>query len=295
MGVFGRASAAHGFCGVILLAVCWLPYCIALSPGSINYDTTGQIVQFVSLLENGDYPLSVHHPVFDTLVFGVFFCIGDAFVGDMRAGLQVLIILQAVITAVAISWSIVRAVVSWGTPRSLAVVLFLLVALLPMFPLAVCSLSKDTFFSWLYVLFFTMVVDLAVRGHALLRKPPFFLGLVAVCVLMGLTKKFGIYVVVGTLAVSVLCVPKTRSNVIRLGMPAIVAALTVFLVMPRWSRGLAAFREGSRRRYRFLCNRRHFRTFGMRIAWQKKKSAPSTLCWNAIRWQSATTRLSPIP
>ena len=38
MGVFGRASAAHGFCGVILLAVCWLPYCIALSPGSINYD-----------------------------------------------------------------------------------------------------------------------------------------------------------------------------------------------------------------------------------------------------------------
>lgn len=38
MGVFGRASAAHGFCGVTLLAVCWLPYCIALSPGSINYD-----------------------------------------------------------------------------------------------------------------------------------------------------------------------------------------------------------------------------------------------------------------
>lgn len=158
---------------MILLAVCWLPYCIALSPGSINYDTTGQIVQFVSLLENGDYPLSDHHPVFDTLVFGVFFCIGDALVGDMRAGLQVLIVLQAVITAVAISWSIVRAVVSWGVPRSLAVVLFLLVALLPMFPLAVCSLSKDTFFSWLYVLFFTMVVDLAVRGHALLRKLSF--------------------------------------------------------------------------------------------------------------------------
>ena len=232
------------FCGVALFVVCWLPYCIALSPGSINYDTTGQIVQFVSLLENGDYPLSDHHPVFDTLVFGVFFCIGDALVGDMRAGLQVLIVLQAVITAVVISWSIVRAVVSWGTPRSLAVALFLLVALLPMFPLAVCSLSKDTFFSWLYVLFFTMVVDLAVRGHALLRKLSFFLGLVAVCVLMGLTKKFGIYVVVGTLAVSVLCAPKTRSNVIRLGMPAIAAALAVFLVMPQVVSGLGGIPGG---------------------------------------------------
>lgn len=220
-------------CGAILFVVCWLPYCVALSPGSMNYDTTGQIVQFFSLLENGDYPLNDHHPVFDTVVFGAFFWLGDAFVGDMRAGLHVLIILQAVITAVAISWSMVRAVVFWRVPRSLAAALCLLAGLLPLFPFAVCSLSKDTFFSWLYVLFFTMVVDLAVRGRRLLRKPSFFLGLVAVCVLMGLTKKFGIYVVAGTLAVSVLSAPKTRSNVLRLSAPAAAAVLAVFLAMPQ--------------------------------------------------------------
>ena len=219
--------------GAALLLACWLPYLVLMSPGNLNYDTTGQIIQYFSLLAGGDYPLTDHHPVFDTLVFGWMFDMGRLLTGDMRAGLQACILFQSLATAAAISWSVSRGVFAWSVSRPLALGLLLFAGLLPVFPLAVCSLSKDTFFSWLYVLFFTLVVDVAQSRCKAVRNPGFLVALIVVSVLMGLTKKFGVYVAVGTFVALLAGAPKTRSVLVRLAVPALCAALAVFVVMPQ--------------------------------------------------------------
>lgn len=60
------------------MAVCWLPYFALAFPGAIWYDTVQQVLQWEgkpNAITDGAW--SDQHPVFDTLIFGLFYQIGD--------------------------------------------------------------------------------------------------------------------------------------------------------------------------------------------------------------------------
>lgn len=166
-------------------------------PGNLSNDTTGQLCMFYSAMGNGSYAMSAQHPVFDTLVFGAitypFYALGH-----YKVGVSVCIALQAVATALSfgsvLTWMRRRWYVSL---RPLMMGMWFL-ALCPVVPLMVLSLSKDTFFSWVYVVWLILFLSsLREERPAGSRRT---IALVVLGILMCLTKKYGVFVVAGSYA-----------------------------------------------------------------------------------------------
>ena len=180
-----------------VLLVAWLPYLFFMYPGNLSNDTTGQLTMFYMLMGHGERWITAHHPVFDTLVFGAitypFYAIGH-----FRIGVFVCIAIQELMTAisfgVAFAWVRERLSISDGI---FAIVLGFM-ALCPVVPLMVCSLSKDTFFSWTYLLWLVFFLDCVVVGRVDRRH---FIVLTVTGALMVLTKKYGFFVASISLAV----------------------------------------------------------------------------------------------
>ena len=68
----------------------------------------------------------------------------------------------------------------------------------------VISLSKDTFFSWIYVLFVIALFELVRQDFRIINNKKYLVGLVLLCLLICLTKKLGVYIVSGTLVLFIL-------------------------------------------------------------------------------------------
>lgn len=213
----------------VLLAA-WLPYLILMYPGNLSNDTTGQLTMFYTLMGHGVRWITAHHPVFDTLVFGAitypFYAIGH-----FRIGVFVCIAIQELMTAVsfgvAFAWVRDRLSISDGI---FAIVLGFM-ALCPVVPLMVCSLSKDTFFSWIYLLWLVFFVDCVIVGRVDRRH---FLVLVTTGALMVLTKKYGFFVAsisLAVLAISFLAKKELRTALISFAL-VLVVGIAYGLVVP---------------------------------------------------------------
>lgn len=195
-----------------LLFVLWAPWLIALYPGSMIWDTYYQIWQcypeghpiyFIpwgpteSIIDNY---FSDHHPIFDTLVFGAFARASDLLFGSWNYGVFAFVLLQAAGTAAALAAGIeyLRAM---DCPRALRVGIVALYAILPFYGCYAGTMIKDTFFSWLYIPWFLIVVETARTKGLCLNKRSTFLWFLSLCLLLCLTKKTGVYVVAFTLVV----------------------------------------------------------------------------------------------
>lgn len=180
-----------------LLLACWLPYLLLMYPGNLSNDTTGQLTMFYTLMGHGERWITAQHPVFDTLVFGAITYPFYA-AGHFRLGVFVCIFLQELLTAasfgVAFVWIKRRLNVSSG----LVALVLGFMALCPIVPIMVCSLSKDTFFSWVYLVWLVFFSDCVVTGHVDKRH---FVVLAVSGALMVLTKKYGFFVAVLSLIV----------------------------------------------------------------------------------------------
>ena len=175
----------------LVLFLFWLPYLLLMYPGNLSNDTTGQLTMFYTLMGHGERWLTAQHPVFDTLVFGLV-TYPFYLAGNLRMGVFVCILLQEVCTSLAIALSLVWARRRWGASRGLVCALLVFLAVCPLVPLVVASLSKDTFFSWVYVLWLTLFLDTVRKESPDVRR---IACMALLCALMCLTKKFGFYVV----------------------------------------------------------------------------------------------------
>lgn len=181
----------------VLLLACWLPYLLWMYPGNLSNDTTGQLSMFYTIMGHGDYWMTAQHPVFDTLVFGAITYPFYA-AGHFRVGVFVCILLQEIATAISMGFVFARCRGRWHLSEGLYGACLMLVALCPVYPLIACSLSKDTFFSWVYILWLVLTLDCVLDGDGSVWRCVAMTGLGA---LMCLTKKFGFYVVALSAAV----------------------------------------------------------------------------------------------
>lgn len=213
-----------------VLLIAWLPYLVLMYPGNLSNDTTGQLTMFYTLMGYGERWITAHHPVFDTLVFGA---IAYPFyaIGHFRIGVFVCIAIQGLMTAasfgVAFAWMRKRLSISDGI---FAIVLGFM-ALCPVVPLMVCSLSKDTFFSWIYLLWLVFFVDCVIVGRVDRRH---FLALAVTGALMVLTKKYGFFVAsisLAVLAISFFAKKELRTTLISLAL-VLVVGISNWLIVP---------------------------------------------------------------
>lgn len=224
--------------GTLLLCIAWIPYLIAMYPGNLYMDTSYQLVQYFSFLETGDISvLRLQHPLFDTFVFGFVIDIVYRATGDFQAGIFTLTLLQILCIAFSLSIFFNVAHKRWKIAAKPLLIVFLFVAVLPLFPVMACTISKDSFFSWSYILFFVAVLDICVCARErwrILKRTTVLLCLSAA--LMCLTKTTGVYVaLIGILAL--LCVRFWKwGQRVRVVLPALftlIIAAGIAFVFPR--------------------------------------------------------------
>lgn len=179
----------------VVLVLCWLPYLIVTYPGVIWYDTEQQLLQWNSqpnTFTDGHY-LSDHHPVFDTMIFGTFLRLG-AFFGSADRGLYLgCIVIELVTIAALASMILYCRHIGAGWRFCFAEMIFF--AVFPFTALFSMTMVKDSLFMPFFI-WFAMIFVEAVRTQGLLLKhPQFFTAFLLTALLMGLTKKTGVYIV----------------------------------------------------------------------------------------------------
>ena len=168
------------FTGVILLL--WLPYIIAVSPGTVaGLDYCWQLAQGCGVL-----PLSGHHPVLGSIVFGSLYRIGFAF-GGADCGILFTMIFQCVLMAAVLGYC-VSALSCLGLPRTAAVILTAVFGIDPVISLHAIWAVKDSIFSSIAVLFFFGIFlrIYSVRHHIAVPKPGSMPALILLAVLISL-------------------------------------------------------------------------------------------------------------
>lgn len=222
--VFAKFSLAKK---AAVLILCWLPFLIAVYPGNIWYhDTCFQVCQFYGnempniFSSLPGYPITDHHPIFDTGLFGSFIQFGNVFLSSPNAGFFLFILFQAVLTAFVFSYGIQRAI-QYGVSNRITTSICLFFALCPLFPFAVCSMAKDMINAPLVLLFCFFYADIA-TSDSITKKQT--IALLLLSIFITLTKKTGFYLVVLSLIIIFL----KSSKSIRLRMAAILA-VTIFI------------------------------------------------------------------
>lgn len=148
----------------LFLVIAWLPYLISFYPGNLYMDTSNQFVFYFEFVESGDSSvLNTHHPIFDTLVFGSIVDSIYRITGNFHIGIFVLTLLQVLFTSVSFSFSLNIARYNWKCSRLALLIILFFCAFCPIIPISVCSISKDSFFSWIYILFFTAIANIVVK------------------------------------------------------------------------------------------------------------------------------------
>lgn len=174
---------------ICLIVACWLPLLIIFFPGNIDWDTYRQLFQIYHLL-----PLSDHHPFFDTLIFGLFWKIGDL-LGSNAWSLFLYAIVQYLFTAGAFSLAIYY-VNRHSQNIWVARIMFIFFALYPVISQFAMSMSKDSLNGWIFVIYFVQYLEILRTKGEILHQRRFTISLIVICILCALTKKTGLYIII---------------------------------------------------------------------------------------------------
>lgn len=212
-----------------MIFVFWIPYLVILYPCSANPDVVDQLGQFfhvdsmcrtqhyVNLLNPEISFWNNHHPVFHTLILGIFAQIGK-WIENIGLGLFVLVIVQAILMAMVFSYMIMY-MRKEGVSKKICFGAFLFYILWPLNGINTTLICKDTLFTVL-ILFNTVQI------LKILKEPQEMLGkrkiafTVFTFILMGLFRNNGLYMLLFMLPVMMILLKKYWAKVIVLmGVP----------------------------------------------------------------------------
>lgn len=201
----------------LLLLTAWLPYILTVAPGNIYVDSLSSITQML----NHGHPTSNHHPMFYTLMVGVFLKIGTVVFGSVNIGVFLYSIFQTCVMILCIV-SVLTLMYHRRIHRLIIGASLLYFMFVPLFPNYAMSMWKDAIFS-------CMLLLLSVLLHILItEKKTGWLwcacyGVIGVGAMI--FRNNGLYVFVGTTAVAAFL---ARRHIRRL-LAASLAAVTLFL------------------------------------------------------------------
>lgn len=194
----------------LIILCAWLTIMVSMYPGSMNWDTYYQITQCYP----GDYPVWVipyaptnsittawfsdHHPLFDTLIFGLFARASDAVTGSWNLGIFSFVTIQSYLTSMGMAASVAY-LERIGTPRIIRLVCLVFCCCFPVFPLFAATMLKDSFFSMFFIPYILIVCEFVrTKGRSFEGNRKMLIAFFALSILLCLTKKPGMYVVILT-------------------------------------------------------------------------------------------------
>lgn len=166
----------------LILIVCWLPWFLVCWPGVMRDDTIAQFMQ-----SSGNHPYYVQHPLFDTLVFALFWRAGEA-TGHLLLGLGLYTVAQAV-TLAACAALIVCYLRKLGAPRSLLLAAMLYFAFDAAVVGGVPTMAKDSLHTVFMMPLAIIFVEACLTRGKVLERMPVFASAIALIVLCALSKR----------------------------------------------------------------------------------------------------------
>lgn len=198
-----------------LMLLCWIPLLIMFFPGNFDVDTYWQLPQIYGKAALGD-----HHPFFDTLVFGLFWKIGDV-LGSNSWSLLLYAIFQYIATAGAFTLAICyvhqHSQNNW-IPR----IMWAFFAFYPAIPQFSMSVAKDALHDWIFVIYFIFYLEILKTHGKSLSRFRFVALMILISFFCALTKKTGIYFILVSCFVLLLTLKQGRKY-----LTAIILALLI--------------------------------------------------------------------
>lgn len=145
----------------IIMILAWLIYLIAFYPAILSPDPSFQLLQYFGIdnkyssyvvLLDKNVIITNHHPVIHTLLLGTCANIGLILFNDINIGLFIYSIIQTIILALTLSYTIFF-MKKINTSLKYQIICLLIYALVPVFPLYAMSPVKDVIFGCLVILY----------------------------------------------------------------------------------------------------------------------------------------------
>ncbi len=198
--LFGRKLTLPVQLGFI--ALCWLPYLVVFFPGSMPTDTARQLGQWFG---TGGVPLDNHFPYLTTVLYGTVYSLGNAIESTGVGGMLALTALQY--AAGLVAFGLVLLVLrKLAAPKWLLVASTVFVALFPIIPTYVVSISKDYLHALCVAVFCAQLLLLVVscKNNQSPGKLTSWWAIALVALLVCLTRNNGVVVAgVGLLAAAI--------------------------------------------------------------------------------------------
>lgn len=212
---------------LLLLAAWIIPLCF-LYPGTFINDTWGELQQFIRY-SRGEVAFSDHHPIFDTLVMSVIIVPLSQLTGKWHVMIFIYVIGQALLTSLAFASTVMYVLKKMELGTKAAGLLLLGYCIVPIFPVAVQTVSKDALHSWGFVFFALMYIELIRTDGTIIKNKHFLIKFVLIILYCCLTKKIGSYVILLSLLVAFLFQKNCRKYVL---IPIISSIVLMNVIMP---------------------------------------------------------------
>ena len=192
----GRASS-------LLIGAAWLPWVAVFWPGSVDWDSWGQISQVLGVQE-----MTAHHTVLSTWLHGWLFRLGRA-LGSDNLGVFLYIVLQFLVCAWVFG-QVTAFAARLGCSRGVQYAVTAFFALDPIWGAFIQTQVKDTLYTGLFVLFVLKTADLLLFPQEWQGSRPRLTAYAVLGVLCCLLRKNGICAVVPMLLASAFTVSEKR-------------------------------------------------------------------------------------
>lgn len=195
---WAAAFAAHpGRISAIILWAAWLPWMVIFWPGSVDWDSYGQICQMT-----GSAEMTAHHTVLSTWLHGWCFWAGR-FLGSDNFGIFLYILLHSLVCAWAFS-RIVRFADRLGCNRAIQYGITAFFAVVPVWGAFIQTPVKDTLFTGLFAAFAVYTAEFILFPESYAFSKKHTLAYILLALLCCLLRKNGSYAVVPMLLVLLL-------------------------------------------------------------------------------------------
>jgi len=202
-----EAGKKQFFIRLIVILCCWMPYLIIYLPGIVNVDTHFQISQAI-----GESPLSSHHPIFLTGVFGMFYKFGLLF-GIPNLGILLFSIFQMLICALAFTY-VIHVMAKQGINVYIRIFTFAFFALHPMNAFYAITMYKDTLFGIVFMLLVLKTIQMVIMPDEFFMFNINVYVYSALCGALYLIRNNGLYIVIILLPALFLVLKNYRKKVL---------------------------------------------------------------------------------
>lgn len=232
----------------IIILLLWLPFIIIFFPGILTIDATNQIAQLLGKAQpdlvniiNPDVTINNHHPVFSTLLIGLFLNIGKL-INNVDIGIYMYVLLQLsmLIYAILYSFKIMRKL---GTSNLIQLIVLGFYIFCPLISIYTFTIVKDVIFSVGMYIYILILLEIII-DKSVLNKKMFLTKIIFIIIFVSLMRNNGIYTVLLSFPVLIFYLKEFRKQLlVCFIIPVVIYIIINKIVYPAFQISPGSVRE----------------------------------------------------